>query len=204
MAVGVEADGGVIEEHRDKSGDDDGRAVHRQEDAEGKELAERTEHEAESDGVLRAEAVSGGAVNRRYRAGQPAAGNTMEGFGQLGNEGAYPQLQDGEVNGEFHRRQQDVGEEWCTFLVVKDEAGGKQSQILFLLHVFGEILGAVLQHELLTEGGKDDAKEEGHEDGGGDHVLVEDGEPARQLDVFQFLRFLSRLGFEEDFGEFAE
>ena len=89
----------------------------------------------------------------------------MEGFSQLGDEGAYPQLQDGEVNGEFHRRQQDVGEERRTFLVVKDEAGGKQSQILFLLHVFGEILGAVLQHELLTEGGKDDAEEEGHEDG---------------------------------------
>ena len=164
LFVGNQTDGSVVEEDGNEAADDDGGATNQDQGDDSQQLADQTCQEAEGDSVCIAEAIADSAVNTGDGGGQQLVSDTLEGSSQLGNEGTDTQLQDCQVNGKVQGLVQDVP---CEVGALSGSAG------------LNEVGLADDQH--------DGAEEDGHQDSGTNHVLVEDGEEAGHLQLADLL-----------------
>ncbi len=164
LFIGHEADGGVVKEDGDESADDDRGGSEEDQGHDGNDLSGETCEESEGHGVGIAEAVADCAVDTGYGSGQELVSDSLEGSCELGDEGAYAELQDREINGELQAGVEHIERER-----------------------FGLFCGAACHEEVFSDDAHDDAEEYGHQDGGADHVLIEDGEEAGHLKIADLL-----------------
>jgi len=161
------ADGGVVEEDRNESADDQCGGSDKDQCNDSNELACKTCEESESNSVGIAETIADCAVNARNRCGQELVSNTLEGCCQLGNECAHTKLQDCKVNCELQGSVEDVECE-----------------------VFSFFCCAACNEEGFADNEHDGSEEYGHQDSGTNHVLIEDGEESGHLEVADLLDLL--------------
>ena len=165
--VGKNANRRVGEEHRDKAWNNQNRGADADQNADGNQLTDGAPHKA-PDHRIRREAIDSGAVDRQHRPGDQTLRDTVEGFGQLGDKHPHALSDDENRHREGETGLQDI-----------DRPVG------FTRHRL---------HHVNAEREQDRTEEDSHHNRGGNDVVVEDVQPAGQLEVFDALLFFPQPG----------